>query len=62
MRFREALAVTRQLAEAARKVVVKLLARRRLPPGGRIEHHDSADVHVRALVRLLELEERRVES
>ena len=58
--LRQALAVARQLPQAARKVLAQFLARGRATVRPRIEDHDHAGVHMRALVGLLELEERRV--
>ena len=62
VRLRQALSVARQLSQPAGKVLAQLLARRRATVRPRIEDHDHADVHVRALVGLLELEERRVQG
>ncbi len=54
--LRQALAVAGQLPEPVRQVARNLLARRRCATGRGIEDHDRADVHVRAVVGLLELE------
>ena len=60
-RFREALAVARQRG-GARRGGPGILEGRHPAATARLEHHHAADVHVGALVELLELEERRVEG
>ena len=62
VRLRQALPVARQLSQPGHEVLAELLARRRATVRPRIEDHDRADVHVRALVGLLELEERRIQG
>jgi hypothetical protein len=54
---REPLAVARKAVEALQQVGPQLIDGRRRP----VEDEDPADVHVRAAVAVLELEERRVE-
>ena len=54
---RQALSIAGQSPEAVRQVAAELLAGRHASVGGRVEDHDRADVHVRAVVDLLELEE-----
>ena len=61
-RLREALAVARKAVEARVEVGPDILEGRRPAGRQRLEHHHAADVHVGALVELLELEERRVEG
>jgi hypothetical protein len=51
----QALSVPRQLPQPAFEVLAHFLSRRRPAVLGRIEDHDRADVHVRALIGLLEL-------
>ena len=58
---REPLAVARQLVEAALEVPSQPRQRGRAAAGQRIEDEQPSDVHVRRDVRLLELEEGRVE-
>src|ERR1039458_9342336 len=60
LRLRQALSVTGQLPQPEREVLADLLVRGRAAARQRIEDHDPADVHVRALVGLFELEEGRV--
>ena len=57
VRRRQALSIAGQPPEAVRQVAAELLAGRHASVGGRVEDHDRADVHVRAVVDLLELEE-----
>ena len=57
----EPLGVARQVGQAGDHVPADLVERGS-PAGLRLQHHDAADVHVGALVDLLELEEGRVEG
>ena len=57
----ETLAEPRQAGEASVEVCPHALEARRALPGRRLEQHHCSDVHVRALIGLLELEEGRVE-
>jgi hypothetical protein len=61
-RLRQLAPVARQTTEAHVEVLTHLLQRRHRPVGPRVEHQRAADVHVRRLVRLLQLEEGRVEG
>ena len=60
VRLREPLAVSRELAESLREMSAQLLGRRCPSRLHAVEDHDRPDVHVGALVGLLELEERGV--
>jgi hypothetical protein len=59
---RQALAVARQRVEALVKVRAHLLESGRAAPGRGTEDENAADVHVRGMVGVLELEERAVEG
>ena len=60
-RPRQLLPIAGQLIQARADVLANLMNRRRPPTGKRIEHQRATDVHQRALVVLLELQERGIE-
>jgi hypothetical protein len=62
VRRREALAVAGKVAKPGNYVAADLLDRGSAAAGARLEHYHAADVHMGALVRLLELEEGRVKG
>ena len=57
----ELLAVARQQLQALFEVLAHLPDRRRPAAGERVEHKRGADMHQRAVIGLLELQERSVE-
>ena len=57
----ELLAVARQQLQALFEVLAHLSDRRRPTAGERVEHERGADMHERAVIGLLELQERSVE-
>ena len=61
VRVREPLAEARHRLQAPVEQRAHVLDRRDAPARQRVEHHRPADVHVRALVGLLQLEERGIE-
>jgi hypothetical protein len=55
------LGIARQMIEPARQVIAQILNARRAASRKRLKDHHAADVHERALILLLELEESGIE-